>query len=52
MKQFIALRPKMYSHVTDDASLGKKTKSTKKCVIRAEINFETKQGGCRKIKQY
>ena len=35
MKQFIALRPKMYSHFANDASFEKKIKGTKKRVIRA-----------------
>ena len=32
MKEFVALRLKMYSYLTDDGYIDKKVKSTKKCV--------------------
>ena len=39
MKEFIALRPKMYSYIGDRSEL-KKCKGIKKCVIKREIKFE------------
>ena len=38
-KEFIALRPKTYSYLTDDCKEDKKTKGTKKCVIKRMIKF-------------
>ena len=32
--EFIALRPKTYSHLTDNDKIDKKAKGTKKCVIK------------------
>ena len=32
--EFIALRPKTYSYLTDNDKIDKKTKGTKKCVIK------------------
>ena len=32
--EFVALRPKTYSHLTDDCKEDKKAKETKKCVIK------------------
>ena len=34
MKEFIGLRPKCYSYLTDDGNIDKKAKGTKKCVIK------------------
>ena len=42
IKWFIALRPKMYSYLSylkDDDSVDKKTKSTKKCVIKCKFKI-------------
>ena len=38
--KFVALRPKTYSYLTDDCKEGKKTKGTKKCVIKRMIKFD------------
>ena len=40
MKEFCALTSKTYSSLMDDDSEVKKTKGTKKCVIKREIMFE------------
>ena len=40
MKEFCALRAKTYSNLMDDDSKVKKSKGTKKCVIKREIMFE------------
>ena len=37
--EFITLRPKTYSYVTDDGKEDKKAKGTKKCVIKRMIKF-------------
>ena len=37
--EFVTLRPKTYSFLTDDGKEDKKTKGTKKCVIRKMIKF-------------
>ena len=34
MTEFVALRPKTYSYLTDDGKENKKAKGTKKCVIK------------------
>ena len=39
MKEFIGLRPKCYSYLTDDGFIDKKAKGTIKCVIKKEIMF-------------
>ena len=39
IKEFIALRPKTYSYLTDDCKEDKKAKGTKKCVIKRMIRF-------------
>ena len=39
IKEFVALRPKTYSYVTDDFEEDKKAKGTKKCVIKTELKF-------------
>ena len=38
--EFVALRPKTYSYLTDDFKDDKKTKGTKKCVIKRMIKFD------------
>ena len=38
--EFVALRPKTYSYLTDDCKKDKKAKGTKKCVIRRMIKFD------------
>ena len=37
--EFVTLRPKTYSYLTDDCKEIKKAKGTKKCVIKRIINF-------------
>ena len=37
--QFVTLRPKTYSYLTDDGKEDKKAKGTKKCVIKKMIKF-------------
>ena len=37
--EFVALRPKSYSYLTDDDTVHKKTKGTKKCVIKQILKF-------------
>ena len=39
MKEFIGLRRKCYSYLTDDGNVDKKAKGTNKCVIKKEIMF-------------
>ena len=39
IKEFVALRPKTYSYLTDDCKEDKKAKGTKKCVIKRMIIF-------------
>ena len=39
MTEFVALRPKTYSHLTDDCEEDKKAKITKKCVITRRLKF-------------
>ena len=34
MTEFVVLRPKTYSYLTDDCEEDKKTKGTKKCMIK------------------
>ena len=38
--EFVTLRPKTYSYLTDDAKEDKKAKGTKKCVIKRMIKFD------------
>ena len=40
MKEFCALRAKTYSYLMDDNSEVKKSKGTKKCVIKGQLMFE------------
>ena len=37
--EFVTLRPKTYSYLTDDGKEDKKTKGTKKCIIRKMMKF-------------
>ena len=37
MKEFIGLRPKCYSYLTDDGNVDKKAKGTKICVIKKKL---------------
>ena len=37
--EFVALRPKTYSYLTDDCKENKRAKGTKKCVIKRMIKF-------------
>ena len=37
--EFVTLRPKTYSYLTDDGKENKKAKGTKKCVIKKMIKF-------------
>ena len=39
MTEFVALRPKPYSYLTDDGKEDKKAKRTKKCVIKRRLKF-------------
>ena len=39
MTEFLALRPKTYSYLTDDFEEDKKAKGTKKCVIKQKLKF-------------
>ena len=39
MTEFITLRPKAYTYLTDDGKEDKKAKGTKKCVIKRMIKF-------------
>ena len=38
--EFVTLRPKTYSHLTDDSKEDKKAKGTEKCVIKKMIKFD------------
>ena len=38
--EFIALRPKTYSYLTDNDKIDKKAKGTKKCIIKKMIKFD------------
>ena len=40
IREFVALRPKTYSYLTDDCNEDKKAKGTKKCVIKRMIKFD------------
>ena len=39
MTEFVALKPKTYSYLTDDCEEDKKAKGTKKCVIKRKLKF-------------
>ena len=38
--EFIALRPKTYSYVTDNDKIDKKAKGTKNCIVKKTIKFD------------
>ena len=38
--EFVTLRPKTYSYLTDDEKEDKKAKGTKKCIIKRMIKFD------------
>ena len=40
MTEFVALRPKTYSYLMDDVSEAKKSKGTKKCLIKKVLKFD------------
>ena len=40
MKDFVGLKAKTYSSLIDDNSADKKSKGTKKCVIKRKLRFE------------
>ena len=40
MTEFSALRAKAYAYITEDDSVHKRAKGTKKCIIKREITFE------------
>ena len=40
MAEFVVLRPKTYSYLTDDCEEDKKAKGTKKCVIKRKLKFD------------
>ena len=37
--EFVALRPKTYSYLTDDDNNVKKAKLTKKCIIKRKLQY-------------
>ena len=39
MTEFVALKPKIYSYLTDDCKEDKKAKARKKCVIKRKLKF-------------
>ena len=39
MGEFVALRPKTYSYLTDDCKEDKKTKGTEKCFVKQKLKF-------------
>ena len=43
MKEFLALRPKMYGSLTDDACDDKNAKGTKRCIIKQELIIQRLQ---------
>ena len=40
MKKFVSLRPKTYTDLKDKDDENKKTKSTKKCVVKRNLKFK------------
>ena len=40
MKKYVALRPNMYTYLTDDGHVNEKAKGTKKYVIKRETKFQ------------
>ena len=49
--EFVTLRPKTYSHSTDDGKEDKKTKGTKKCLIKRMIKFNDYKNCLLKLQQ-
>ena len=41
MIKFVRLREKTYSYLVDDSGKNKKTKGTKKCVMKRKLKFES-----------
>ena len=41
MKEFVGLKSKTYSYLTDNNNEDKKSKGTKKCVIKRKLKFKT-----------
>ena len=48
--EFVALRPKTYSYLTDDCKEDKKAKGTKKCLMKRMIKFNNYKNCLLKIK--
>ena len=48
--EFVALRPKAYSYLTDDCKENKKAKGANKCVIKRIIKFNDLRIVCYKMK--
>ena len=44
--EFVTLRPKTYSYLTDDGKEDKKVKGTKKCIIKKMIKFNDYKKSC------
>ena len=40
VKEFLSLRPKMYSYITDNDYIYKKANDTKRCVRKHKLKFE------------
>ena len=40
MKKFAALKPKMYSYLTNDSCVVKKAKGTRKCAVKRTLKFD------------
>ena len=38
--KFVSLKTKTYSYLTDDSSADKKSKGTRKCVMKRKLKFE------------
>ena len=52
MKEFVVLRPKIYSYLTENGYAHRNAKGTKKCVIKHKIKFEDYKNRWRGMKQY
>ena len=50
MTEFCALRAKAYAYILDDDTGMKKTKDTKKCIVKREITFKIMQILCSMMK--
>lgn len=51
MKEFVALRPEMYSYLTDNGYVDKKAKSTRKCMTKSKTKFKN-QKNSKTMKKY